>query len=489
MQSLLQLPEYTLYTFMALNSVCLLDCIRHLPPSLYRLALEAKHPELKDKKLSLRYSYRRKAQHYPVELLHVIDTVSSCFSGISVLELDTAILLPERAETEVMAAQLSSTLRSLTHLVRLEISGGLNSTIAAGLAEVLPSMTALQSFDILEVQCNHIVHGSLPVSGRGCFNNVMHALTQLSSLKSLKVCGFRDSSTAGVRGFCAALVQLRPLTSLCLSSCFRCLCNGKAPSHACGLHVTGELAAALVLLTRLESLQLMDCFSMDFIEPVLMAIGYLTALTHLNLARLNNMLPGMVSDIPQDMLQVPYIDPSDEDEAGNVDGSTDFLEDINFQKRLAPMLARLTSLQSLNLGGSWMWGGDQAVVESLAGLTMLTQLSLNGFCRPYFFWEHFGEQVTALRRLSSLAVNYNGLLVLEATQLVGGLSTLPKLVCLRGDVDPLAMLHDHLQKIPGLTRLELFGSNSSALNKNDVLKSALRDTIASFGERVQIVNL
>lgn len=484
MQALLQLPERVLFKFVALRSVHLLNVIRLLPPALHRVALEAKHPELNRKKLFLRYSYRGQSERFHTEIVDVLDTISSHFSGLHVLELDTGIVFNrEESKSLTLSLKLSATLQSLTHLVRLQIIGGLNSVLAAGLAEALPLMPELQRFDVLDMQ------DQLPATGRGCFNNVLGSLARLRSLRSLKMCGFRDISTAAISGFCAALSQLRSLTALCLRSCFHWSKGGTVPHWACGLHVPGEVGAALVVLKGLKSLQLIECFSVDFIEPVLTAIGHIKSLTHLNLSRLSHMPPEMVPD----RAYVPCFNVPEESGAANIEGHSiappNFLGDLNYQKRLSPMLQKLSALQSLILSGSWMWGGDENMARSLCGLSRLTQLTLTGFHRPGSFWEAFGQRVTSLNCMRSLALQDNDLLPLEARQLLQGLATLPQLVCLRADVQPLATMYADLQTLTGLSRLELLGEDSSYSSEDDALQLELSKSLGTLGNKVHIVKV
>lgn len=460
-QALTRLPESTLFTFMHLRSVSILDCIRHLPPDLYSLAFEVKHPELKQHKLVLATPYRRQAAEYPLEILHVLKLISTRPSEIHVLELDSGITGVEQLTSDVLASQLTHTLKSLTHLVQLEFSGGLSSSVSSGLAAALPLMTTLESFALLGVQ------ESLPASGTGSVSNIMRSLIPLQSLRSLKVCGHRDNSMESIKGFHAALRRLQSLTSLCLRSCFHWSCSGEPESQATWLQSTGQLGAAIVVLTRLKSLQVIECFAMDFVEPVLEGIRHLPGLTHLNLSRLSHMPPAMVPE----------------------SANSAFLEELGFQKRLGPMLAMQTGLQSLHLSGAWMWGGDDSLALSLVGLTKLSQLTLTGFYRPCAFWETFGERVQELQNLQTLALQDNGLLIHEARRLLQGLSALPKLECLTSDAEPLAKLCDELRQVTSLTRLELFGSDTSLSNNVQNLQTELREKLGSMSECLQVVRL
>ena len=148
------------------------------------------------------------------------------------------------------------------------------------------------------------------------------------------------------------------------------------------------------------------------------------------------------------------------------------------------MLGRLPDLQSLSLSGAWMWGGDQALASSLAGLSKLTQLNLTGFYRPCFFWEAFGEHVTALQRLKSVAVQDNALMPHEGQSLLRGLAALPQLLCLKGDVEPLGNLHADLERMAALSRLELFVGDC---DQGAALQLDLSKSLGNLGEKVQVV--
>lgn len=154
----------------------------------------------------------------------------------------------------------------------------------------------------------------------------------------------------------------------------------------------------------------------DCIEPVLDAIASLTSLTYLNLSELHYR---------------EYLDWMIDHQAMTVDVP----EDVDFGKRLGPMLCSLKHLQHLDLTRYHVAEDiSESIVDAIGSLANLRVLNLTEVTEEESFWELFAGKVAGLCELQEVFLSRNDSITnLNIGELASSLAELPKLEALEID--------------------------------------------------------
>lgn len=465
MQVFQQLSTQVASCLIATNKASLLYCIRLLPANLHAVALEAKHSEVSSaNSLVLHGAGPPSAAVCAAERAHVLCAMGS-LPTIEKLAINAHWLCETNGSLEDI---LYASFTSLTRLSHLRLCDAWTQSALSALSRALSSLTALRE---LHIDGTNNVSPSKPCgTNLQQINTLAISLGQLPGLKVLALRNFKPDC-AQVGEVCCALRQLTTLAGLSLFGSFR---ERRKVPRGDGMRVAQHVAGMLQELTLLDHLNLSSCFppessrsgAGEYVEPVLDAIASLTQLSHLSLGSVNC----FGDNTRQSSLSVSHLHQSDLAP-----------ENIRFRERLAPMLSRLSKLQSLNLTNFPVWEETQSVAKCFSILTHLTALTIDGLqVEEYVFWSILAPHISALVNLRFLGMSAAFRSLPECHELLDqvaeNVARLPQLsswrlqkCCIKEN--DAAVLSRHLVSMTALTALDLSNNDTGLQGAQAIAKS------------------